>query len=179
MLKTILGWSSLAGFTAVAGYFWQKGDLEIAVAVVGIIVAIILFLLQKSGSEEKNRNSWLNSFLSGPDFKKQYFTLLKYQNRDFDIKGLSTQTKYTLELDQVFVELKFQPQAAHKATSDPLQNVPLKFRKDSYPIWRFFTLLSDERAQNPKIVIVGPPGSGKTTLLRHMTLLLATTVQKD
>jgi predicted NACHT family NTPase len=147
---------------------------------VGLLVAIVPFLFQKGASgEQRKRDSWLKAFFNGQDFKKQYLIQLRYQNRDFDIKGLSTQTKFTLELDQVFVELKFQPQVAHKATADPLQNIPLKFRKDSYPIWRFFTLLGDEKAQNPKIVIVGPPGSGKTTLLKHMALILATSTPKD
>ncbi len=179
MIKKALSLFSVLGFTAAAGYFWEKGDAEVAVGIVGILVTIVIAVLQTAGSQEKRRNSRLGTFFRGRDFKKQYYIHLRYQNRDFDIKGLSTQTKYTLELDQVFVELKLQPQAAHKATSDPLQNVPLKYRKDSYPVWRFFTLLSEENAQNPKIVIVGPPGSGKTTLLKHMALLLATTMPRD
>ena len=179
MLKKVFSWISLAGFTGIAGYIWKEGNPEVALGIISIVVTIVIALIQSGGSKEKKRESWLKTLFSGQDFKKQYFELLKYQNRDFDIKGLSTQTKYTLELDQVFIELKLQPQAAHKATADPLQQIPLKYRKDSYPVWHFFSLLSDEKAQNPKLVIVGPPGSGKTTLLRHMALLLMNSPQKD
>ncbi len=170
----LLRWSSMAGFITAAGYYWQKGNIEIALGFIGILISLITFFYQKGGKEDrKEHDSWLTSFFRGRSFKKQYFTLLRYQNRDFDIKGLSTQTEHTLELDQVFIELKLQPQAAHKATADPLQNAQSKFRGDSYPIWRFFSMLSDnEGIQNPKLVVVGPPGSGKTTLLRHITLLL-------
>jgi energy-coupling factor transporter ATP-binding protein EcfA2 len=179
MVKRILSLFSVAGFTAIAGYFWKIGDAEIAVGVIGILVTIIIALWQTGSSEKEKRGSWLRSLFSVQDFKKQYYTVLRYQNRDFDIKGLSTQTESTLELDQVFVELKLQQQAAHNATADPLQNVPSKFRKDSYSIWRYFNLLGDEKALNPKLAIVGPPGSGKTTLLRHMSLLLAKAPQRD
>lgn len=171
-------WTSIAGFTAAAAYFWEKDKWEIALTsiIIPVLAGLIPLLFQKDTSEIKSKESWLKSFFKGRNLKKQYFTLLRYQNRDFDIKGLSTQTEHTLELDQVFVELKLQPQAAHKATADPLQNTPSKFRGDSYPIWRFFSMLSDnEGVQNPKLVIVGPPGSGKTTLLRHLTLILTST----
>jgi len=175
-----LRWSAITGFTAAAGYFLQKGEWEIALTsiIIPVLAGFAPLLFQKDAPQEKKQKSWLQSLIKNNDFKKQYFNLLMYQHRDFDIKGLSTQTKYTLELDQVFIELKFQPQVAHKATSDPLQIIPLKFRKDSYPIWRFFTLLSDEKALNPKMVIVGPPGSGKTTLLKYMTLFLAASHNK-
>ena len=170
-----LRWSTIVGFTAIAAYFWQNGDWEIALTsiIIPVLAGLAPLLFQKAISEEKEHNSWWQSFWEGKGFRKQYFTLLRYQNRDFDIKGLSTQTDRTLELEQVFVELKLQTQVAHRTTADPLQKIPAKFRGDSYPIWRFLSLLSqEEKFQNPKMVIVGPPGCGKTTLLRHMALLL-------
>src|SRR5690349_21406473 len=174
MLRRVFSWSSVAGFLTAAGYFWQKGDLEIALAFVGILVSIVPFLFHKpSAANEKSSNSRLKSFFQGQDFRKKYFTLLQYQHRDFDIKGLSTQTIHTLDLEQVFVELKLQPQVAHNTSSDPLSRKPNKLRSDSFPIWHFFSLLAeDEKMQNAKIAIVGPPGSGKTTLLKHIALLL-------
>jgi energy-coupling factor transporter ATP-binding protein EcfA2 len=170
----LLRWSSIVGFTAIAGYFWQRGDWEIALTsiVLPLLVGFAPLLFQKAAEAEKRETGFKSVFRSR-DFKKKYFTLLRYQNRDFDIKGLSTQTDHTLELEQVFVELKLQTQVAHRTTSDPLQLIPAKFRGESYPIWRFLSLLSqEEKIQNPKIVIVGPPGCGKTTLLKHMALLL-------
>src|SRR5919108_6608920 len=110
MLRQIFNWTSIAGFVTAAGYYWQKGDLEVALAFVGILISILPFLFQRRTSEgEKKQASRLRSVLRGQDFRKQYFTLLQYQHRDFDIKGLSTQTVHTLDLEQVFVELKLQP----------------------------------------------------------------------
>ncbi len=157
-------------------YFFYKGNLEMAVTtlIVPLLIAILPLLFQNKSEKANTSESQLGSWRNGWDFQKQYSTLLQYQHRDFDIKGLSTQTIHTLDLEQVFVELKLQPQVAHNASPDPLSRKPNKLRSDSYPIWRFFTLLSDdEKSQNAKLVIVGPPGSGKTTLLRHMAILLA------
>ena len=42
--------------------------------------------------------------------EKAYRQHLIYRHRDFDVKGLSTQGIYTLELEQVFVELSIAPQ---------------------------------------------------------------------
>jgi predicted NACHT family NTPase len=163
-------------------YPWAKEDQLLSQILSNVIAGLILALLgiiarrawllfQNNPSANTSASS---GFLKNKDFQKQYLTLLGYQNRDFDIKGLSTQTIHTLELEQVFVELKFQPQAAHKATANLLNNVSGKKRSDSYPIWQFFAMLSEnEKSQNAKIVIVGPPGGGKTTLLKHITLLLA------
>jgi energy-coupling factor transporter ATP-binding protein EcfA2 len=159
----------------LAGYFLVKRDFYSALTTIGI--PLLFELLSRLGpekSEKERPESSLKIFFKGRDFKKQYFTLIQYQHRDFDIKGLSTQTIHTLDLEQVFVELKLQPQVAHNTSSDPLSRRPNKLRSDSYPIWRFFSLLSnDEKSQNAKLVIVGPPGSGKTTLLRHIAILLA------
>ena len=172
-MAKFLRWPAVAGFAAAAIYYWQNHQLEISLAFVGIFISIAPFLFHKQVAGEKSSAAGLKSLFSSQDFRKKYLTLLRYQNRDFDIKGLSTQTDHTLELEQVFVDLKLQSQVAHKATSDPLQNIPAKFRGDSFPIWQFLPLLSQEQNhQNAKIVIVGPPGCGKTTLLKHMALLL-------
>lgn len=179
MSRKIISWVAVTSFTLSAGYFWEKGNLEVAVGMIGILVTIVIALLQTGGPEKNKRASWLRSFLSGRSFEKQYLQLVGYQTRDFDIKGLSTQTDHTLALERVFVELNLQTQVAHRTTSDPLQKIPRKFRAESYPIWKYLSLVgADEKLNNPKVVIVGPPGCGKTTLLRHMALLLTMKSQK-
>jgi len=182
-------WALQAGFwiTAVilflfcAYYFWQ-GDSDRAfnlfITLVGAILGGFAQILFQGNPNQSVSFVSSSGIFKNKNFQKQYFTLLGYQNRDFDIKGLSTQTALTLELEQVFVELKLQPQAAHKATTNPINNIPGKMRSDSYPIWQFFAVLSEnEKRKNAKIVIVGPPGSGKTTLLRHITLSLVSSSQ--
>jgi hypothetical protein len=184
-LRTIL-WIVVAILLILCGYYYIQGDVEKAISTFIIPLALAVFggifqvVLQSNQDVDANGAPISSRGFKNKDFQKQYFTLLGYQNRDFDIKGLSTQTVHTLELEQVFVELKLQPQAPHKATADPLNNIPGEMRSDSYPIWQFFTMLSEnEKSQNAKIVLVGPPGSGKTTLLRHITLLLATPLKNE
>ncbi len=182
-MKKILGWLLIISLSLVGlYYFLRTGNLEGAVTtlIVPLLIAILPMLFQSKSEKANTSESRLRSWRTGKDFQKQYSTLLQYQHRDFDIKGLSTQTIHTLNLEQVFVELKLQPQVAHNTSSDPLNRKSNKLRSDSYPIWRFFNLLSDdEKSQNAKIVIVGPPGSGKTTLLRHVTILLALPTRHD
>lgn len=173
-MNKILRWSSAFGLSIIGIYLLYKGNWEAALTalVLPLLITLLPLLYQNKQQIENVTPSLTFSFFSNGTYLKQYTTLLRYQNRDFDIKGLSTQTEHTLELEQVFVELKLQSQAAHKTTADPLQNLSSKSRSDSYAIWHFFSLLSEnENNPNPKLVIVGPPGSGKTTLLRHMTLL--------
>ncbi len=181
MLK-ILRWILIGILFIIASYFWYKGDVDLALTslILPLLVGLLPLLFQNRSEMERTNRRGSQSLFNGKDFQKQYFTLLQYQHRDFDIKGLSTQTIHTLNLEQVFVELKLQPQVAHNISSDPLSRKPNKLRTESSPIWRFFSLLADdEKAQNAKIAIVGPPGSGKTTLLKHITILLALSRKHD
>ncbi|MCA9998442.1 MAG: hypothetical protein KDE56_21920, partial [Anaerolineales bacterium] len=102
--------------------------------------------------------------------EKAYRQHLIYRHRDFDVKGLSTQGIYTLELEQVFVELSIAPQPPGKVPADPIYKLPEELRQGSHPIWQF---LAAEPLQKQQFAILGAPGSGKTTLLKHMTLALA------
>ncbi|MGH7452422.1 MAG: hypothetical protein ACRENG_13835, partial [bacterium] len=103
-------------------------------------------------------------------YRKHYLQDLIYRHRDFDVKGLSTQGIYTLELEQVFVELSVAPQLLHQTSADPIRKLPEKLREGQHSIWEF--LQSGQMAKQ-NFAIIGPPGSGKTTLLKHMTLMLA------
>ena len=101
-------------------------------------------------------------------YRKKYEEHLIYRHRDFDVKGLSTQGPYTLELEKVFVELRLQPQAPHMASGDPVRKPPKELQEGRHTIWDFLT-----SPHLHYLVIIGPPGSGKTTLLKHIAIFLA------
>ena len=42
-------------------------------------------------------------------YRRRYLEFVYYQNRDFDVKGLSTHGPYNLELEDVFVDLTIAP----------------------------------------------------------------------
>jgi hypothetical protein len=102
-------------------------------------------------------------------YQKRYFQHLIYQHRWFDIKGLTTQGPYDLELEQVFVELRVAAQAPHQLSPNPIP-IPEAFRDKSFTI-EAYSQSQAGVAQN--LAIVGPPGSGKTTLLKNIALTLA------
>lgn len=102
-------------------------------------------------------------------YYKRYMKNIFYQYRDFDVKGMSTQGTYTLDVNEVFVELRIAPGFVHSLSSNILENdKPLKSAEESKDIWAF--IKSDQKNIQNSLVIIGAPGSGKTTLLRHIAL---------
>ena len=107
-------------------------------------------------------------FLTG--YRKLYAKHLYYKHRTFDVKGFSTQGKFALELENVYVDLDVDPAALNTITQHPLR-LP-KDAENSNDRSIFVWLKADpEHPRN--FAIVGPPGSGKTTLLKHLALSLA------
>ena len=51
-------------------------------------------------------------------YRRRYPQDVIYQHRNFDIKGLTTQSAFTLELEHVFVDLSISPIAPHQASAD-------------------------------------------------------------
>jgi predicted NACHT family NTPase len=77
---------------------------------------------------------------------------------------------YTLELEQVFVDLRLDPKALHEANVDPLARKPsAHVLAGQHAIWWY---LEAEALQHQHLILLGPPGSGKTTLLKHLALTL-------
>ena len=100
----------------------------------------------------------------------QYLKYLRYHHRSFDVKGLTTQGIFTLDLEQIFVDLSLGPPSGYRMAADPVRppvNAPGQRRHN---LWRYLT---DKRLKNRNFVILGLPGSGKSTLLKHATLALA------
>lgn len=110
------------------------------------------------------------SFVSGceKDYRRHVF----YHCRDFDVKGLSTQGIYSLEMKRVFVELSIVPHRADKRGHDPVPPQPeteaVSERRD---IWEYLD-------KPGHFAIIGAPGCGKTTLLKHVAITLAFTRRK-
>lgn len=112
-------------------------------------------------------------------FRSKYLEYLVFQHREFDVKGLTTRGSYTLELQQVFVDLGLLPQSLHRISSDPLYNDSVNHadrdfleravaQRSRHSIWE----LLDPRVSRDHYAIIGAPGSGKTTLLKHVALSL-------
>jgi energy-coupling factor transporter ATP-binding protein EcfA2 len=150
----------------------------------GILVAVLCWLaleliafvhrvglyLQNLWVEDKAR--WVDWLVRRKWIRYQsyYARFLTFQHRDCDIKELSTQSIYTLELDQIFVDLRIDPRALHEVTVNSLAARPLAGPLVSQQtLWSY---LDADVAKHQHFVILGPPGSGKTTLLKHLALTL-------
>jgi energy-coupling factor transporter ATP-binding protein EcfA2 len=118
----------------------------------------------------KDTATWVNNLVKKQwfSYRSYYARFLTFQHRDFDIKGLSTQSIYTLELEQVFVDLSIDPKPIHQVLSNPIPSeAPEELRSGQHSLWEY---LSAKPLKNQHLVIVGAPGSGKTTLLKHLAL---------
>jgi hypothetical protein len=105
-------------------------------------------------------------------YYREYF---QYEHRHLDVRGLTTQGTYTLELEQVFVDLRIEATAPHEASHDPLRRLPETLQEGSHALWEY---LESPLLRDLHLVILGAPGSGKTTLLRHIGVSLASTIHR-
>lgn len=103
-------------------------------------------------------------------YGKRYARYLYFRHRIFDVKGFSTQGKFALELEKVYVDLEVDP-----AVIGSIPQSPLYSRHDGHQTSEstIFTWLSAPSSRRNNFAIVGPPGSGKTTLLKHLALASA------
>ncbi len=104
-------------------------------------------------------------------FQRAYRRYLVYEHRVFNIKGLRTRGTYTIELEQVFVELRIAPSTTPNQPHRDL--LTSKELQGSKPIWEFLRYGKTAKSQL-LLAIIGAPGCGKTTLLQHIALMLAT-----
>ncbi|HZI10718.1 MAG TPA: NACHT domain-containing protein, partial [Myxococcus sp.] len=106
-------------------------------------------------------------------FRRDYLQQIVWDHRTFNVRGLRTQGAYTIDLAQVFVELRIAPSHLQQASADPLAGRELP---DAGMIWDFLRPIQLKGAT--ALSIIGPPGSGKTTLLQHVALTFATNRQR-
>jgi energy-coupling factor transporter ATP-binding protein EcfA2 len=123
----------------------------------------------------KSTADWIDTevrlFLSG--FLKRYYQHLIYRHRVFNVRGLRTQGTFTLELQNVFVDLVISAQNPQALTASLLQEGNSSTKLS---IWK---LLSSNLDSYKTLAIIGPPGSGKTTLLQYIVLTFAQNRQLD
>jgi len=52
---------------------------------------------------------WVDTTMQELRWRSRYLDYVVYRHRTFDVKGLTTQGVYTLEIEQVFVDLRLSP----------------------------------------------------------------------
>jgi hypothetical protein len=89
-------------------------------------------------------------------YRKRYAEYLYYRHWTFDVKGFSTQGKFALELETVYLDLSVDP-----AVVGSIPQEPIRFAGNSQPKAApdMFAWLQAEPPGN--FAIVGPPGCGK------------------
>ncbi|HSS48506.1 MAG TPA: NACHT domain-containing protein [Thermoanaerobaculia bacterium] len=137
---------------------------EVCLLVIGLSARVGEILAKRwaerlAGLLDRNLQIFFSRYL------RRYLLWIFYQHRDFDVKGLTTQGIYNLELEQVFVDLTIEPKPAHATSADPIRPMPLGLA-GRRQIWDF---LKEKKLTN-NFVLIGPPGSGKTTLLKKISL---------
>jgi len=143
--------------------------------VIGVLYVIIAGTVFKTWQRledlwAERSASWIDTRLQWfvSRAQRQYCQHLLYHYRDFDVKGLSTQGIYTLELEQVFVELRIDPMPPHSTSGDPVR-LPRDLATGEHAIWDY---LAADAFRNQHLAIIGAPGSGKTSLLKNIALSL-------
>src|SRR5262245_40261913 len=115
-----------------------------------------------------------------PGFRRRYNRQMKLEHEIFNVRGLGLVNNFTIELTDVFVDLKIHPSSRRpQTTADPLaRSIPTgdatREAQTIGQIWDFLRARWKSRTQTPTaMVVVGAPGSGKTTLLQHVAVTLA------
>ena len=166
-----------ASTTALAFKVTSDARSALGVCVLTVVVEVIFGFVNKVWLKLEPKwvertADWLDakvlSLFSG--YRGHYLEYITYQHRAFDVKGLTTQGVYTLELEHVFVQLGIAAAPVDQVPADPLKLIPEELRTGSRSIWEY---LKSPHLSTQNFAIIGPPGSGKTTLLKHMALTLA------
>ncbi|HEC84868.1 MAG TPA: NACHT domain-containing protein, partial [Thioploca sp.] len=112
----------------------------------------------------------LKELFSG--FQRSYNQHVIYEHRVFNVRGLRTMGTFTLELEQVFVELRIAPAANPNQLTNDL--VSAKELAGNRPIWAFLRFNNKPYHDKTRVfAVIGAPGCGKTTLLQHIALSFA------
>lgn len=148
----------------------------------GLIVATILVIALTfcTAVGQKLTEKWAGPVADGihclsarlfSGYRRYYLRhAIEFEHRSFDVKGLSTQNTYTLELERIFVDLSLAPIAPHQVSGNPINDLPKALQSGRHSIWQYLQLQNGEL---PHLAVLGAPGSGKTTLMKYMALSLA------
>jgi energy-coupling factor transporter ATP-binding protein EcfA2 len=113
--------------------------------------------------------AWVDLRTQGHIFyKKRYEQHVRNRYRSINTTGLRTLGEFEIDIGNIFVDLKINPQAPHLAHREP---IVLEVGVDGLRrnIWTF---LKDPQLALHSFVILGPAGSGKSTLMKHIVLAL-------
>ncbi|MEO8392451.1 MAG: NACHT domain-containing protein [Chloroflexota bacterium] len=166
----LLGFAA-ALVTLLASVFTNNPQLIIPLLVLIALTAAMIALFANAWDRISDRLSYglarrIVRRIDSPGrskFRSAYLKYLYYSHRTFDIKGLTTQGIYALDLEQIFIDLSIAPD-----TKLPENPIPSELTTGGHSIWQYLTT-----SNVSKLVLIGAPGGGKTTLLKHVTLTLA------
>jgi hypothetical protein len=110
----------------------------------------------------------------GSGFRRRYKKRIFEEFNYFNVRGLTLLNAFTLELSQVFVDLRV---SATSGKSALVPNLPPE-AVDGAALWDFLRFAQRDDRSRRALAITGAPGSGKTTLLQHIALTFARNKQR-
>lgn len=126
--------------------------------------AFVLLLTLAGLSAPFIKKAWIRFGPSGGwSYRRRYAVYLYFRLRSFDIRGLSTQGAFALELQNVYVNLAVDPASVFSISQDPIE-LPSDLQGEASG--NIFSWLR----KGGNFAVIGPPGSGKTTLLKNVAL---------
>jgi energy-coupling factor transporter ATP-binding protein EcfA2 len=180
--KTILKWLALMVFPSLATilptippFVHDHILLTVIVIVIYECMLFVVYLLTKIWQQKEEQ--WIKQLADILDqhvhtvlsrYHHHYCRNFHYAHQDLDVKGMSTQGTFTLELEHIFVDLRLDSKPSHQASAN-LVPLPMELQTESHSIWEF---LQASALHPHHLVLLGAPGSGKTTLVKHLGLLL-------
>jgi len=114
-------------------------------------------------------NLWFSSFY------RRYNQHIFFEHRVFNVRGLRTRGTFTLELEQVFVDLRIAP--THNPQDVNFDPISTREMAGNRPLWDFLQIGKRNHKKRLVLAIIGAPGCGKTTLLQHLALTFAANKQ--